>query len=66
MAVGVFRMKSDTNFRLLVLPCDGVGPEIVIETLRIVRWSGDYLGVDFQVEAAAVGGASIDEHAAFL
>jgi 3-isopropylmalate dehydrogenase len=61
MAVGVFRMKSDTNFRLLVLPGDGVGPEIVTETLRIVTWFGDYLGVDFQVEAAAVGGASIDE-----
>lgn len=61
MAAGAFSMRSDTIFRLLVLPGDGVGPAIITETLRIVTWFGDYLGIDFQVETAAVGGASIDE-----
>ncbi len=47
---------------MLVLPGDGIGPEIVDQALRIVAWFGDYLGVRFNIEQALVGGASIDEH----
>lgn len=50
------------EFSLLVLPGDGIGPEIVGQTLRIVAWFGDYLDVQFNIEQALVGGASIDEH----
>jgi len=49
------------RFRLLVLPGDGIGPEIIDETLRIVDWFGDYLGIQFDREHALVGGASIDQ-----
>ena len=30
---------SDRVFKLLVLPGDGIGPEIVRETLRVVDWA---------------------------
>jgi 3-isopropylmalate dehydrogenase len=58
----VFEAGLQRDFNLLVLPGDGIGPEIVAETLRIVAWFGDYLDVNFRIEQAIVGGASIDEH----
>ena len=30
---------SDRVFKLLVLPGDGIGPEIIRETLRVVDWA---------------------------
>jgi 3-isopropylmalate dehydrogenase len=62
MADVVFDMKSDREFSLLVLSGDGIGPEIIAETLKIVAWFGDYLDVRFNIEQALVGGISIDEH----
>jgi len=62
MVGAVSKSGSDRKFSLLVLPGDGVGPEIIAETLRIVTWFGDYLDVQFDIEQAPVGGASIDEH----
>lgn len=58
----VFNMQADREFELLVLPGDGIGPEIIAETLRVVAWFGDYLEVHFNIEQASVGGASIDQH----
>lgn len=49
-------------FRLLVLPGDGIGPQIISETLRVVDWFSTYLGVDFETQQDLVGGASIDVH----
>jgi 3-isopropylmalate dehydrogenase len=53
-------MNSGKAFRLLVLPGDGIGPEIVEQTLRVVDWFTGYLGVRFEIEKAPAGGASID------
>ncbi len=50
------------DFNLLVLPGDGIGPEIISETLRVVSWFSNYLSAPIGIEQAAVGGASIDEH----
>lgn len=49
-------------FRLLVLPGDGVGPEVIAETLRIVRWFARDLGRPVELSEALVGGAAIDAH----
>ena len=49
-------------FRLLVLPGDGIGPQIISETLRVVEWFSTYLGIDFEIQQNLVGGASIDVH----
>ncbi|WP_426043029.1 3-isopropylmalate dehydrogenase [Brevundimonas sp. TWP2-3-4b1] len=50
----------DRSFRLLVLPGDGIGPEIVGQTLRVVERFGAELDIDFQITQGLVGGASID------
>lgn len=48
-------------FRLLVLPGDGVGPEVIAQTLRIARWFEGELGLRLAISEALVGGAAIDD-----
>lgn len=47
-------------FRLLVLPGDGIGPEIIGETLRVLRWFEGARGFRFEIVEGLAGGASID------
>jgi 3-isopropylmalate dehydrogenase len=49
-------------FRLLVLPGDGIGPEVIVQTLRIARWFEAELGRPLAVTEALIGGAAIDAH----
>ena len=60
--VAVSDSGASGPFKLLVLPGDGIGPQIIGETLRVVEWFSDYLGVDFEIQQDLVGGASIDAH----
>ncbi|WP_367273230.1 3-isopropylmalate dehydrogenase [Phenylobacterium sp.] len=50
--------------RLLVLPGDGIGPEIIGEAVRLARWFSDDLGFDLEITEGLVGGASIEAHGA--
>ncbi len=50
------------NKKLLVLPGDGVGPEVMRETLRVIDWFAKHRAVAFEVGERLVGGASIDRH----
>ncbi len=43
---------------LLLLPGDGIGPEVIAEVRRVI----DALGLDLKVEEALFGGACIDAH----
>jgi 3-isopropylmalate dehydrogenase len=49
-------------FRLLVLSGDGIGPEVIVQTLRIARWFEAELGRPLAVTEALIGGAAIDAH----
>ncbi len=51
---------SEGPFNLLVLQGDGIGPEIIGETLRIVDWFSRFLGREILITQALAGGASID------
>ena len=48
--------------RLLLMPGDGIGPEVVREARRVVDWLADRRDIRFDIEEALVGGASIDAH----
>lgn len=50
---------SDRVFKLLVLPGDGIGPEIIRETLRVVDWARN-AGLRIELSEGLAGGASID------
>ncbi len=48
------------NKKLLVLPGDGIGPEVMGEVSRVVEWFGDRRALKFETEEGLVGGAAID------
>ena len=48
--------------KLLILPGDGVGPEVMREARRVVNWMIRHNRVSFDVTEDLVGGASIDQH----
>ena len=48
------------NKKLLVLPGDGIGPEVMREVRRVIDWMDRRRMVSFEIEEGLVGGASID------
>jgi 3-isopropylmalate dehydratase small subunit len=51
-------IKTENHMKICVLPGDGIGPEIIDQTLRVLEaMRGD--GVNFEAEAL-VGGAAVD------
>lgn len=46
--------------KILTLPGDGIGPEVMRETLRVVDAIGQKYGHDFVIDEALIGGAAID------
>ena len=49
------------KYSILALPGDGIGPEIVNEALRVLGKVAARFDAEFSVNAALVGGASIDQ-----
>jgi len=50
------------NKKLLLLPGDGVGPEVMREVRRVIDWMDRRRIVSFDLEEDLVGGASLDRH----
>ena len=50
------------NRKLLVLPGDGIGPEVMKQVVRVADWFGDKRAVGFEVQEDLVGGAAYDAH----
>jgi 3-isopropylmalate dehydrogenase len=47
---------------LLILPGDGIGPEVMAEVRKIIDWFGAAQGIGFDVAEDLVGGAAYDAH----
>jgi 3-isopropylmalate dehydrogenase len=54
------------KFKFLILPGDGVGPEITEATVGVLRAVGAKFGHDFDLRHGLIGGAAIDERGASL
>ncbi len=48
------------NKTLLILPGDGIGPEVMREVRRILDWMDRRRAVTFEIEEGLVGGAALD------
>ena len=46
--------------KILLLPGDGIGPEIVAEALKVLEALGGDAGAGFEIEHAPIGGAAVD------
>jgi 3-isopropylmalate dehydrogenase len=51
-----------SNASLLILPGDGIGPEVMAEVRKIIDWYGAKRGLAFDVSEDLVGGAAYDKH----
>ena len=50
-----------TDRTLLILPGDGIGPEVMTEVRKVIDWFGTQ-GIGFDVSEDLVGGAAYDAH----
>ena len=48
--------------KILLLPGDGIGPEVINEVKKIITWFNDKKSLDFEIDEALVGGCSYDKH----
>ena len=48
--------------KILLLPGDGIGPEVVSEVKKIIDWFNKKKSLDFHIEKDLVGGASYEKH----
>ena len=46
--------------KILILPGDGIGPEIVDEAVKVLACLRDDFGLDIDMDEALVGGAAYD------
>ncbi len=47
---------------ILILPGDGIGPEVMTEVRKIIGWFGAERELDFEISEDLVGGAAYDKH----
>ena len=54
------------KFKITVLPGDGIGPEVIVEALKVMDAAGARQGHEFDLRYGKMGGVAIDEAAAFV
>ena len=47
---------------LLLLPGDGIGPEVIAQVRRVAAWLGEHAGLALDIEERPFGGTSYDLH----
>jgi 3-isopropylmalate dehydrogenase len=52
------------NKKLLILPGDGIGPEVMAQVRRVIDWMGKKRSLAFDLDEGLVGGAAIDAEGA--
>ena len=50
------------HYSLLILPGDGIGPEVMAEVVKVIGWFETNRGMTFDVSQDLVGGAAYDVH----
>ena len=48
--------------KILLLPGDGIGPEVIGEVKKIVTWFNKKKSMDFEIDEDLAGGCSYDKH----
>ena len=48
--------------KILLLPGDGIGQEVVAEVKKIIQWFNSKKSLDFDIDEDLVGGAAYDKH----
>lgn len=54
------------NYKIVTLPGDGIGPDIVREAVKVLKRIGELYGHTFTIEEKLMGGCAIDEKGSSL
>ena len=46
--------------KFLLLPGDGIGPEVIGEVKKIINWFNNKKSLDFEIEEELVGGSAYE------
>ena len=57
-----FLMIKVKKRKILLLPGDGIGPEVIAEVRKIIEWLNHNRSLDFEIDEDLVGGAAYDKH----
>lgn len=49
-------------YKILLLPGDGIGPEVIDQAVKVLRAVGQRFGVEFSFKKELIGGAAMDVH----
>jgi 3-isopropylmalate dehydrogenase len=60
--MGMRRNDPEPLGRVLLLPGDGIGPEVMREVRRIIDWFAKRQGMGFELDEGLVGGSAYDRH----
>jgi 3-isopropylmalate dehydrogenase len=52
--------------QIIALPGDGIGPEVMLEALKVIAWFNQHGATNLQTSIGDIGGGSIDRHGAPL
>lgn len=50
------------NYKIAVLPGDGIGPEITEQAMKVLKVFGERYGCQFELNYADIGGAGLENH----
>ena len=50
------------NRKIVLLPGEGIGPEVIAEVKRVIQWLNSKKSLDFTMDEDLIGGASIEKH----
>ena len=50
------------NKKLLILPGDGIGPEVMAQVCRVIDWFAKHRALSFDIDEDVVGGTAYDLH----
>ena len=56
--LGQQKMIKVRKRKILLLPGDGIGPEVIAEVRKILEWLNKNKSLDFEIEEGLVGGIS--------
>ena len=60
--LGLTDMIKVKKRKILLLPGDGVGPEVVAEVKKVIQWFNSKKSLDFEIDEDLIGGASYEKH----
>lgn len=49
-------------YKIMLLPGDGIGPEVIDQAVKVLRAAGQRFGLEFSFKTELIGGAAMDVH----